>query len=166
MSYFAAALARTEQGWTGVELDLAEVEDLEGLTDLMRDLSGDGDGPALMLLDEDDEHLAVVRVDGGAGSLTEPRVFLSDRRAVSASEVAAMLWEDADLEKADDDDEDEGTRAMAEPVGDAAVLADLGTPAETLLELCAEEGLLPADVLTTLCERAGCVDVLERLRDG
>ena len=165
MSYFAAALARTEQGWKGVELDLAEVEDLEGLTDLLRDLTGEGEGPALMLLDEDDEHLAVVRVDGGVGSLTEPRVFLSDRRAVMNSEVAAMLWEDAEHEGGEDD-EDEGTRAMAEPVGDTALLADLGTSADSLLELCAEEGLLPADVLTTLCERAGCDDVLEQLREG
>ena len=165
MSYFAAALARTEQGWTGVELDLAEVEDLESLADLLRDLTGDGEGPALMLLDEDDEHLAVVRVDGGAGSLAEPRVFLSDRRAVSASDVAAMLWEDAELES-DEDDEDEGTRPIAEPVGDTAILADLGTSAQSLLDLCAEEGLLPADVLTTLCERAGCDDVLEQLREG
>ena len=165
MSYFAAALARTEQGWTGVELDLAEVEDLESLTDLLRDLAGEGDGPSLMLLDENDEHLAIVRVDGGAGSLDEPRVFLSDRRAVSASEVAAMLWEDGGSDSAGEDDE-EGTRPIAEPVGDAALLADLGTPADVLLELCAEEGLLPADVLTALCERAGCDDVLERLREG
>ena len=165
MSYFAAALARTEQGWTGVELDLSEVEDLEQLADLLRDLSGDGDGPALLLLEEDDEHLAVVRVDGGAGSLSEPRVFLSDRRAVSESEVAAMLWEDADGD-GDEDDDDEGTRPIAEPVGDTALLADLGTPADSLLDLCAEEGLLPADVLTTLCENAGCDDVLERLREG
>jgi putative tRNA adenosine deaminase-associated protein len=165
VSYFAAALARTEQGWTGVELDLSEVDDLEELADLLRDLTGDGEGPALLLLDEDDEHLAVVRVDGGAGSLSEPRVFLSDRRAVLASEVAAMLWEDAD-EDGDADDEDEGTRPIAEPVGDTAVLADLGTSAQQLLELCAEEGLLPADVLTTLCENAGCDDVLERLREG
>ena len=165
MSYFAAALARTEQGWTGVELDLAEVEDLESLADLLRDLTGDGAGPALLLLDEDDEHLAVVRVDGGAGSLDEPRVFLSDRRAVQGSDVAAMLWEQAEV-SSDEDDEDEGTRPIAEPVGDTSVLADLGTPAETLLELCAEEGLLPADVLTTLCERAGCDDVLEGLREG
>ena len=35
-----------------------------------------------------------------------------------------------------------------------------------VLALCAEEGLLPADVLTTLCERAGCDDVLESLREG
>ena len=165
MSYFAAALARTEQGWTGVELDLTEIEDLESLTDLLRDLAGEGDGPSLMLLDEDDEHLAIVRVDGGAGSLDEPRVFLSDRRAVSASEVAAMLWEDGGSDSAGEDDE-EGTRPIAEPVGDAALLADLGTPPDVLLELCAEEGLLPADVLTAVCERAGCEDVLERLREG
>ena len=165
MSYFAAALARSEQGWTGVELDLDEVDDLESLADLLRDLTGDGAGPAVLLLEEDDEHLAVVRVDGGAGSLAEPRVFLSDRRAVLASDVAAMLWEDADEESGDDDD-DEGTRPIAEPVGDTALLADLGTPAQDLLDLCAEEGLLPADVLTALCERAGCDDVLERLREG
>ncbi len=165
MSYFAAALARTEQGWTGVELDLSEVDDLEELADLLRDLSGDGGGPALLLLEENDEHLAVVRVDGGAGSLSEPRVFLSDRRAVAASEVAAMLWDDGE-DDSDEDDEDEGNRAIAEPVGDTAVLADLGTPAAQLLDLCAEEGLLPADVLTTLCENAGCDDVLERLREG
>ena len=165
MSYFAAALARSEQGWTGVELDLDEVDDLEGLADLLRDLTGDGAGPAVLLLEEDDEHLAVVRVDGGAGSLAEPRVFLSDRRAVLASDVAAMLWEDADEESGGDDD-DEGTRPIAEPVGDTGLLADLGTPAQDLLDLCAEEGLLPADVLTALCERAGCDDVLERLREG
>ena len=166
MPYFAAALARTAGGWTGEELDLSEVEDLEQLADLLRDLTGDGPGPALMLLDEDDEHLAVVRVDGGVGGLGEPRVFLSDCRAVLASEVAAMLWEDADAPADEDADEDEGTRPIAEPVGDTGLLADLGTPADDLVALCAEEGLLPADVLTALCERAGCDDVLESLREA
>ena len=168
MSYFAAALSRTEQGWTGVELDLDEVEDLEALTDLLRDLTGEGSGPALMLLEEDDEHVAVVRVDGGVGSLDEARVFLSDRRAVQGSEVAAMLWEQAEPEGDDDDedDEDEGAPPLAEPVGDIGLLADLGTPADLLLETCAGEGLLPADVLSTLCERAGCLDVLEQVREG
>ncbi len=166
MSYFAVALARTEGGWTGEELDLSEVEDLEQLAEVLRDLTGEGAGPGLLLLEEDDEHLAVVRVDGGTGSLDEPRVFLSDRRAVQASEVAQMLWEDAEAPAEDDDEEDEGTRPIAEPVGDTAILADLGTPADQLVELCAEEGLLPADVLTAVCERAGCVDVLESLREG
>lgn len=166
MSYFAAALARTEGGWIGVELDLSDVEDLDALADTLRDLTGDGPGPALLALEEDDEHLALVRVDGGAGSLEEPRVFLSDRRAVLVSDLARMLWEDGEAPVPDEDDEDEGTRPIAEPVGDTGVLADLGTPADALLELCAEEGLLPADVLTAVCERAGCDDVLESLREG
>ena len=40
----------------------------------------------------------------------------------------------------------------------------VGTPGEQLLELCAEEGMLPADVIGVVCERAGCLDVLESLR--
>jgi putative tRNA adenosine deaminase-associated protein len=166
VTYFAAALARTSDGWTGRELDLADIDDLEGLAEELRDLSGDGDGPALLLLEEDDEYVAVVRVDGGASSLDEPRVFLSDRRAVQGSDVAALLWEEAEEEVSDEDDEDEGTRPVAEPVGDAALLADLGTPADALIDLCAEEGLLPADVLTGVAERAGFLDVLDGLRDG
>jgi putative tRNA adenosine deaminase-associated protein len=166
VTYFAAALARTDDGWTGRELDLRDVGDLEGLAEELRDLSGDGDGPALLLLEEDDEYVALVRVDGGSGSLDEPRVFLSDRRAVQGSDVAAMLWEDAPMDEPEDDDEDEGTRPVAEPVGDAALLSDLGTPADALLDLCAEEGLLPADVLTGVADRAGFLDVLEGLREG
>ncbi len=163
MSYFAAALARTPGGWSGSEVDLGEVEDLEALADLVRELVDDESGTALVVLEEDDEYVALVRVDGGPGSLAEPRVFLSDRRAVQASAVAAMLWEDPPA--AEGEDEEEGTRPVAEPVGDAALLSDLGTSADELLDLCAEEGLLPADVLTAVCERAGCLDALERVRE-
>ena len=165
MSYFAAALAHTPEGWTGREFELTEVDDLDGLTDALRDLALDGPGPSLLLLEEDDEYVAVVRVDGGAAGLDDPRVFLSDRRAVQGSEVAAMLWGDAEDESADGDDVDDGTRPVAEPVGDTEVLADLGTPADDLLDLCAEGGLLPADVLTVLGERGGFLDVLDGLRE-
>lgn len=166
MSYFAVALASTGPAWTGVEVDLDEVEDIEGLSDLLRDLSGEGSGPALLLLEEDDEYVAIVRVDGGAGGLSEPRVFLSDRRAVQASDVAAMLWEDGEQEDPEEEDDDDGIRPGAEPVGDTDLLADLGTPGPHLVELCAEEGLLPADVITVVCERAGCADLLEELREA
>lgn len=166
MSYFAAALARTGDGWTGREVDLSEVEDLDALAEELRDLAADDEGPALLLLEEDDEYFAIVRVAGG-GSLAEPRVFLSDVRAVQASDVAAMLWEAAvpeEDEDDDDEDEDEGTRAVSEPVGDSALLGDLGTSSGDLLDLCASEGLLPADVLVALAERAGFADVLDELR--
>lgn len=164
MSYFAAALARTPGGWSATELDLDEVEDLEALADLLREESGEDGGPALMLFEEDDEYVAVVRVDGAPGSLDEPKVFLSDRRAVLASDVAAMLWEDAETPAAGEEDDDEGTHPVSEPVGDTGLLADLGTPADDLLELCAEEGLLPADVLTAVAERGGFLEALEQVR--
>lgn len=165
MTYFAAALTRQDSGWTGRELDLNDYDDLETLVDDLRELSGET-GPALLLLEEDDEYVGVVRVDGGAGSLDEPRVFLSDRRAVLSNGVASLLWEDGEEDPVDDDDEDEGIRPVAEPVGDTTLLTDLGTPADELLALCAEEGLLPADVLTGVAERAGFLDVLDSLREA
>lgn len=159
MSYFAAALARTDDGWTGTELDLDGIDDLETLTETVRDRY-DESSLVLLLLEENDEWMGIVRVEGD----DDPRVFLSDRRAVQTSEVAALLWED-DAEPADEDEE-EGTRPIAEPVGDTQVLADMGTAGPALLELCAEEGMLPADVLSVLGERAGFVDVLDGLREG
>ena len=141
MSYFAAAVTRTDDGWTGREMGLEEIDHLEALVEELRDLSGDG-------------------------ALDDPRVFLSDRRAVLGSDVAAMLWEDVALEEADVDEDDEGLRPVAEPVGESALLADLGTPSDAPLDLCAEEGLLPADVLSGVADRAGFLDVLEGLREG
>ena len=64
------------------------------------------------------------------------------------------------------DEEDEGIHPVAEPVGDTGLLSDLGTSADDLLALCAEEGLLPADVLAAVGERAGFADVLEQVREG
>lgn len=158
MSYFAAALVRNGHGWSARGLDLAEVEDLEELTETLRDL--EGDGLALLLLEQDDEWLGVVRVDGD----DDPRVFLSDRRAVEVSEVAALIWE-VEPEPPVDEDEEEGPRPVAEPVGDPGLLADLGTPADDLLALCAHEGFLPGDVLSAVGERAGFLEVLDDLRE-
>ena len=159
MPYFAAALARTDDDWTGKEFDFEGIDDLESLTDALRDMY-DESSLVLLLLEQDDEWMGVVRVELDE----DPRVFLSDRRAVQTSDVAALLWE-ADDEPVDEDEE-EGARPIAEPVGDPELLADLGTPGAALLELCAVEGLLPADVLTSVGERAGFVDILDSLREG
>ena len=158
MPYFAVMLARTADGWVAHELDIDEVEDHDALVDLMRD-AGEDDEPVLVLVEEDDEYVGIVRVDGDG----DPRVFISDARATEHSAVAALLW-DRSAEEVEDEDDEEAARAEAEPAGDADLLADLGTPGEQLLELCAEEGMLPADVIGVVCERAGCLDVLESLR--
>jgi putative tRNA adenosine deaminase-associated protein len=171
VTYAAAALARVDATWYGDELELDEVEDLDGVVELLREVVGDDAKTALLFVEEDDEWFAVLRVDADG----EPRVFVSDARVISSSDTAALFAEAAVEVTVDDDDEDgdsedadsesdDGTRADGDPTGDPTLLADLGTPAARLLELCAEEGQLPADVITTLCEAAGCLDVLEKLR--
>ncbi len=169
MTYFAAAVARVGGDWVGQEVDLGEVEDLDGLTDLLRQVGDDSDGPRLLFVEQDDEWFGIVRVDGDA----DPRVFLSDGRAVEQSEIAAMLYEeaaddvlDADEEEDAAEEEEEGIRPAGEPVGDADLLADLGTPALELLELNAEEGMLPADVVSAVCEKAGCLEQVDALREA
>ncbi len=39
-----------------------------------------------------------------------------------------------------------------------------GSPAAQLLAMCAEEGMLPADVITAVCERLGCAEEIEVYR--
>ena len=172
MSYFAAALARRGSDWTAAEIELADVEDLEAVVDVVRQAVGDDVETALLLFEENDEWFGIVRVDEDS----DARVFVSDGRVTETSEIGAVLGDAAavqdddemeDEEESDTDaDDDDDVRAAGDPIGDADVMADLGTPAATMLKLCAEEGQLPADILSALCERAGCLEVLEQLRDG
>jgi len=158
-TYFAAVLARTAKGWLGREVDMGSIGDLDELADEMRDVA-DGSGPSLLFLEEDDEYLAIVRVDGDA----DPRTFISDDRAVASSALAALVMQDIVPPEPVDDDEEEGIKPEPEAVGDTEIVADLGVSSEALLDLCTEEGYLPADVMSAICEKAGCVDVLDEVR--
>ena len=172
MSYFAAALARRGGDWAGTEIDLADAEDLDGVVDVLRVAVGEDVDSTLLLFEENDEWFAIVRVDDDS----DPRVFVSDGRVVETSAIGAILGEAAtvqdddeddeedDEDDSDEDDSDDDARAAGDPIGDADVLADLGTPADRLLKLCAEEGQLPADILSAVCETAGCLEALEQLR--
>jgi putative tRNA adenosine deaminase-associated protein len=161
--YFAAALARTTAGWTGQELDLGGLEDVDEVADELRDVA-DGARTALLFVEEDDEYVVIVRLDR---DVDEPRVFISDGRAADTYPIVEMLAvavEAARDDATDDEDEDAPPGHDSEPLGDAALLTDLGTSARDLLALCAHEGTLPSDVISEVCERAGCLDQLEALR--
>jgi putative tRNA adenosine deaminase-associated protein len=156
----AVAIAHERGRWRAYEIGTAELEDLDSLTDAMREF---GDGPVVAFVEEDDEYLAVVRLDQDA----DPRVFLSDRRVLFTSELAARLLAEALPVVVDDDDvddDDEGVLDHAHPIGDLDVLTDLGTEPERLLELIGEEGMLPADIIAALSERAGAGEILDEVR--
>lgn len=169
MTYVASTFARVDSAWFGDDVSLDEVEDLDGVVELVREVIGDEADTGLLFVEQDDEWFAVLRINADG----DPRVFVSDARAVASSEIASLLAEDAieisvesdehDEDEVDDDDEP-SVLADGDPAGDASVLSDLGTSASRLLALCAEEGALPADIIAAVCEAAGCLDVLEKLR--
>jgi putative tRNA adenosine deaminase-associated protein len=158
----AVAIAREDARWRAYDLDPTELEDLDALTDAMRDL---GDGLVVAFVEEDDEYLAIVRIDEDS---SDPRVFLSDRRVLGTSDLAEALLADALPLPAprggDEDDEDEAVMLHAQPIGDLDLLDDLGTPAEALIALISEEGMLPGDVVSAISDRAGAGEILDEVR--
>ena len=162
MSYFAAALARTPDGWTAEELDLDGLADVDEVADRVRDVDGEAE-TALLFVEEDDEYVAILRVDAD-----DLRVFVSDAQAAQSVPGGRDLRRGGRGRAAPpsdlDDDDEEDDPPDSEPVGDADLLADLGTPRRDLIALVTHERTLPSDVISEVCERAGCLDELETLR--
>ncbi|MEU9117929.1 hypothetical protein AB0D04_40970 [Streptomyces sp. NPDC048483] len=182
--YFAALLARTEDGWEASDTELDEVETLADLADLAREAAVDDD-TVVAFIEQEDAWFGVIRVDGE----DDPRVFLSHAAAASRSSYGAMLTDELlgrDDDEADDldslnldgtedgepetDDNPEdndtidpvngsGSPAIPYgPLGDAALLADLGIGEKELLSL-------NGDALSVIADSLGCsTDVLESVR--
>jgi putative tRNA adenosine deaminase-associated protein len=165
MTYFAALLARTGDRWSVDEADIGDAESLADLGDVLRDLSGD---VRLLVIEQDDEYAAIIRLDDDAD---EPRAFLSDGHAADAYPMAAIVAEDlAEIGEEDEiDPEDllDGDTPQAHdsaPFGDPDIVEDLGTSATDLIAMCAHAGTLPVDLLVAVCEKAGCGPAFEDLR--
>ncbi len=164
----AVALRRTGATWNARDVDLDDVETLDDLIDQLDDDPDESDDQdvTVVYIEEDDEWLGVLRVS--VETLQDPRIFLSDSRVLATSSLAEKLFAEAlpvpPPEDDEEDDDESSGRPDAQPVGDLELLADLGTPGDVLVELIAEEGALPSDVVATLCERSGSLDVLDELR--
>ncbi|KUO19720.1 tRNA adenosine deaminase-associated protein [Streptomyces dysideae] len=181
--YFAALLARTEDGWEASDTELDDVETLSDLADLAREASPEDD-TVLVLIEQEDAWFGVVRIDGE----DDPRIYVSDAAAAARSSYGEILLTDellgrepgddgADLdsldldgtEEPDDDadtdddtdDEDGGGSAEAvphSPVGDSEILDDLGIGEKELKALDAD------DALGAIAEALGASEVLETVR--
>ncbi|WP_216591083.1 tRNA adenosine deaminase-associated protein [Streptomyces brasiliscabiei] len=174
--YFAALLARTEDGWEASDTELDDVETLSDLADLARE-SSPGDDTVLVLIEQEDAWFGVVRIDGE----DDPRIYVSDAAAAARSSYGEILLtdellgrepgeDDADLDSLDldgtedgesDSDEDDDTSAEAvphSPVGDTEILDDLGVGEKELRALDAD------DALSSIAEALGASEVLETVR--
>ena len=82
VSYFAAVLARSEDGWVAAELDLDEVESLDDVADAAQDTLAEeapdaDDELMVVLVEQQDEWFGVVRFELDE----DPRVFVSEAAA-------------------------------------------------------------------------------------
>jgi putative tRNA adenosine deaminase-associated protein len=182
VSYFAAAVIKDEAGWTAAEVSLADAADLEDVADRLRDVQPTAD-LSLLFVESDDAYLAILRLDNGE----DLRVFASDVAFAEDSRLGALLLGDlgedpaelavAELaavssppatSAADSADEEPPLAAFgeAEPAGDPDLLADLGVAQAKLLDLCAQEGMLPSDITAEVCQALGCGDEVEELREA
>ncbi|HEY2950546.1 MAG TPA: tRNA adenosine deaminase-associated protein [Micromonosporaceae bacterium] len=175
MSYFAAAVVRGSSGWAASELDLSGVADVEEVADRLRDADPDAE-LSLLFIESDDVYLVIMRLDESE----DLRVFGSDAAFAEESRLGALLLGEVETPALEIDetveppvasaDEEEVAQPTAEPdadpVGDADLLTDLGVSAHRLLELCSQEGMLPADVTAEVCQAIGCGDEVEELREA
>ncbi|MFV0129038.1 hypothetical protein ACLGI4_15190 [Streptomyces sp. HMX112] len=175
--YFAALLARTEDGWEASDTELDDVETLSDLTDLAREASVDDD-TVIVFIEQEDAWFGIVRVEGE----DDPRIYVSDGAAAARSSYGEILTKELlgdveddvapdldalDLDGTEDgepagDDEEEDAEVAAEtvppePVGDREVLADLGLSEKELLKL-------DTDALSEIADALGAAEVLEAVR--
>ena len=179
--YFAALLARTEDGWEASDTELLDnVETLSDLADLAREAAAEDD-TVLVLIEQEDAWFGVVRIDGEE----DPRIYVSDAAAAARSSYGEILLtdellgrepdDDPDLDALDldgtedgendeDDDQDVTAEAVGSveavphgPVGDVQVLDDLGVSVKELKALS-------EDALTAIAEALGASEVLETVR--
>ncbi|MCX2922325.1 hypothetical protein [Streptomyces sp. NEAU-W12] len=179
--YFAALLARTEDGWEASDTELDDVETLSDLADLAREAAPDED-TVLVLIEQEDGWFGVVRVDGE----DDPRIYVSDAAAAARSSYGEILLtdellgrepgddgpdldtldldgtEDGEPDDAADDEDVAADTGPADsvphgPVGDALVLDDLGVSEKDLRSLS-------GDALGTIAEVLGVAEVLETVR--
>ncbi|MFH9611570.1 hypothetical protein [Streptomyces sp. NPDC017448] len=182
--YFAALLARTEDGWEASDTELDDVETLSDLMDLARDASVDED-TVLIYIEQEDAWFGVVRVDGEE----DPRIYVSDASAAARSSYGEILLTDevlgrppgagdeiaaleelVDLDSTEDgepnrsvaaadqdDDASDQDAVPAGPIGELGVLADLGMSEKELLTL-------QTDALAEIAEAVGATEVLEAVR--
>ena len=140
----AVAAYRRDGRWLVEELTVEHCEDVETLADALRHL--DGEAGALALVSVDEDFLVIVRVDG-----PRTRVLLSDASAAEdwyLAESVIDLLDEIDPDDLDERDEDE-------PVGDLALLADLGVAVEVMTELLDDADLYPDEVLSDLARLIG-----------
>lgn len=151
---FAVVAVRDEVGWQVTELSPRSWVDLEALETELQATAVDA--TALALVGALEEYLLVVRRQGNAS-----RLFLNDVAATTEWPLALDVLEELGLPEPDDEDLD-----RVQPVGDTALVAEYGMPADELARICEDLNLFNDEVAETIAGRLGFADAFRRFTAG
>jgi putative tRNA adenosine deaminase-associated protein len=149
---FAVAVVREEGSWEATVLPPHMSTDLDVLIAALRQQATEGS--ALGLVSVEDDYFVLVRVTGD-----DVRLLLSDLTAATESTFAREVVELLDRPVPDEDE-------SVQPVGDLAIVADLGVDAMELGALCDDIDLYPDEVLADIANRLGFGSQFDAAVDG
>ncbi|MFI0977889.1 hypothetical protein ACH4SP_12920 [Streptomyces sp. NPDC021093] len=187
--YFAALLARTEDGWEASDTELDDVESLSDLVELAREGSADDD-MVLVFIEQEDAWFGVVRVE----ELEDPRIYVSDAAAAARSSYGEILTNEllgtdgedlaADLDSLDLDGTEDGESDPPDPgvsgaaeseAEETALVPAQAGPVPTGpvgdRQILADLGMtekellaLDGDALSDIADALGAAEILEAVR--
>ncbi len=151
---FAITASREAGVWRCGVLPPAVLESVESCLRATRQQPGDGG--ALGLVNISDEFFVVIRATGGGDDV---RLLLSDA-------TAALDWDfAADVAQRRDEDVDEESADELWPIGDLAILEDLGLPAAELRMIVEDVDLYADEMLGLIARRLGFADEFAQALD-
>lgn len=152
---FAITAGREAGVWNCCALPPAVLDSVESCLRATRQQPGEGG--VLGMVNIADEFVVLIRPRAGDGTA---RLLLSDATAALdwdfAAEIARLLDEEVDQENADE----------LWPIGDLAILDDLGLPADELQMIMEDVDLYPDEMLGVIAGRLGFADAYAQALDG
>ena len=141
---FAIAMYLEEGVWRADLVSIDDVETVDGLVTAMRQQAPEA-SEVLGMISVADDFFLMIRTNE-----LSTRLLLSDATAASDWPLARSVLDELDLDEPGD-----GDGEHVEPVGDLAIVADLGLDAMELAALCDDLDLYPDEMLGSVASRLG-----------
>lgn len=153
---FAIAMYLEEGSWRADLVTIDDVESVDALVTAMRQQAPEA-SEVLGMISVADDFFLMIRTNE-----LSTRLLLSDASAAADWPLAGSVLDELGYDQRDDDADDE----RVEPVGDLAILADLGLDPMELAALCDDLDLYPDEVLGSVASRLGFTEAFQDAIDA
>ena len=147
---FAIAMYLEEGAWRADLVSIDDVNSVEGLVTALRQQAPEA-AEVLGMISVADDFFLMIRT-----SEVSTRLLLSDATAASDWPLARSVLDELGIDAPGESDEEH-----VEPVGDLAIVADLGLDAMELAALCDDLDLYPDEMLGSVASRLGFAEAFQ-----